>query len=87
MNAIAVTYMTREPGKKFAEICEWPSFFGGSLVYSGDRQRKNYPLKNGGWLQVFLVPVPLFQHPVFPFLPFALHRDNRYERACGNSLM
>ena len=27
----------------------------------GDRQWKIYRLKNGDWLQVFLVPVPLFQ--------------------------
>ena len=37
----------------------------------GDWQWKIYRLKKGDWLQVFLVPVPLFQRLVFPFLPVA----------------
>ena len=36
---------------------------------TSDRQWKTDLLKNRDWLQVFLMPVPLFQQVEFPFLP------------------
>ena len=73
----AVRHMTDCSPKEF--MCLNPTLVtigsarerGKASFLQGDRQRKNYPLQNGDWLQVFLVPVPLLQHPVFPFLPFA----------------